>query len=213
MKNLVKAAFVGAFFCVSGAAQSAVVGGGITGGSTVGQGGVFVELDPNSTFTVGNNNFQDPNLYAFDEGQNILLGSDVTLEIGGTLSAGTEVASHYVFFDPRFSRSVQGYVEFDAEVLGIATATDTLLATDSLLNNNVTYLNPTLRGLESGDTAGIDPLNPFRILVDFTARTPGDYVRVLTSQSPSSPPAVPLPAGGVLILSALGALAAFRRKA
>jgi hypothetical protein len=197
-------------------AAAAVVGGMVTAGS-----GSFFELDPTlpgfgvgqPNLNVGNNTFQNNNLYAFNEDQNIILPSDITVD-GGTLTAGTVVASHYVFFDPRNFTGQQGYVDFDANIIGIATSTAQLSATDFLINNLVTYLNPGLRGLEGGDSAVVDGTIASRLLVNWQASTPGDYVRIFTAQSPSGPDPrdpdpvdpVPLPAGVFLLLSALGIL-------
>lgn len=214
-------AAAGALFLSVGMAPAAVVGGMVTSGS-----GSFVELDPTlpgfgvgqATLEVGNDTFQNNNLYAFNEDQNIILPEALTF--GGTmLSAGTIVASHYVFFDPDGSTSQEGYVDFDADILAIAGSTTDLAATDFLLNNLVTYLNPTLRGLEAGDSATIDGSDSKRLLVDWVASTPGDYVRVFTARSASGPDPrdpdtispVPLPAGGALLLGALGLLGLKKR--
>lgn len=189
-------------------AWSTIVSGSVTGGGALGAGGVFVKLSvPLTTSTpynsVGNDNFNNPNLYGFDESQNITLGAALGVDIvplGGSnpLAAGTLVASHYIFFDPQ-SNDITGLVNFDAEVLAIITSTGLLAASDFLANTGVNYLNPTLRGLEPGDVATISGTN--QISVDFNAASPGDYIRVLTARSPG---AVPEP--GTLALIALGAL-------
>jgi len=144
---------------------------------------------PNS---VGNDTFQSPDLYGFDESQNTTVtGSPLVLdEFSGlsTLPLGTVVASHYVFFDPT-SGHVRGVVNFDSRVLGILTTTAHLAASDYLANTGVNYLNPSARGLEAGDSVTIS--GPNQILFDTFASTPGDYVRVLTEFSPAA--AVPEP--------------------
>ena len=62
----------------------------MTGGTAQGAGGSFVKLSlplanpfgpPDS---VGNNNFQSPNLYGFDEDQNIKLTAPLTVDVGST---------------------------------------------------------------------------------------------------------------------------------
>ncbi|RKF16139.1 VPLPA-CTERM sorting domain-containing protein [Roseovarius spongiae] len=192
------------------ASSAAIVGGDVTHGS-----GSFSILDPTSTFSVGEDKFDDANLYAFNEDQNIIIPSAISVDIGTGPDKGDVVASHYVFFDPAALTSQKGYVDFDADIFGIATSTANLDASDFLLNNNVTYLNPSLRGLEAGDSVAIDTSNSKRLLIDWTASSPGDYVRVFTKQSSSGPPPsspVPLPAGAPLILTALGALALLRRR-
>lgn len=192
--------------CAS-SANAVVVGGMVTSGS-----GSFIELDPSTGFSVGNDTFQDPNLYAFNEDQNISIPSEIQVNIGTNPQAGEVVASHYVFFDPGPGTRQQGYVDFDADIFGVATSTAFLAASDFLINNAVTYLNPTLRGLESGDVVSIDPGNSKRLLVDWFAATPGDYVRVFTKESPTFDAPIPLPAAGWMLLGAVAGLAGLRRR-
>lgn len=215
MKFFLKAATIAASTLIATSASATVVGGAITGGSSLTQNGVFEKLDPAAGFNpgnkVGNDTFQTPNLYAFDEGQNIVIPATIAVNVGTSPVAGDTVASHYVFFDPKGSTSQKGYVDFDAEIYGIATQTSTLAASDFLALASVDYLNPGLRGLESGDSATIDPNNAMRLLVDWTASSPGDYIRVFTKRSPSVP-TVPVPAGAPLLLAALGGLGLMKRR-
>jgi len=156
------------------------------------QQGVFTELTlpfnpPNgSQNTVGEDTFQTPNLYAFNEGQNILLNQAYSVDIGTALVSGNTISSHYVFFDPNNSTDQQGWVDFDADIIAVITSTTNLDASDSFLNNNVNYLNPAARGLERGDIVSIgDGLgsNLNRLYVDWKASSPGDFVRVITGFS------------------------------
>lgn len=179
----------------SGNANATVVTGGVTLGS-----GSFVKLFPplanpfGAANSVGQDTFQNNNLYAFDEDQNVFVGPGNLLaeitpgNIAGTVLAGTEVASHYVFFDPQ-SATQTGYVDFDSNILAVFTSTPSLAASDYLANTGVNYLNPGLRGLEPGDSAVIDSTLAYRLNVHWTAASPGDYVRVLTAHSPSVPDA------------------------
>ena len=187
---------------MAGASQAAVVGGAVTGGTT--PLGTFVELSPGVGFNVGNDNQQSNNLFAFDEKQNLALLSALTPDVGGLIAAGTRVSSHYVFYDPVAGRRV-GYVDFYGSVLGILTSTGRLSATDAALGRSgVNYLSPGLRGLEPGDFA---TFTAKRVFVDFTASSPGDYVRVLTTG------AVPEPATWGLMLLGFGLVgAALRRR-
>lgn len=162
--------------------QALVVGGDILQQTCAGR---FEVLEPATGFTVGFDNFDTCNLYAFDEDQNIVLPDDIRVDVGGVdgvIAAGTEVASHYVFFD-----SVDGtqfaYVEFDAPILGVATDQATMGATDFLANTDVTYIGARLRGLETGDEVWIDPERPERLYVLWAGSSPGDYVRVFTERS------------------------------
>jgi len=186
----------------------------VTGGTAQTAGGIFVKLTvplanpfgpPNS---VGNDNFQSPDLYGFDEDQNILLTAPLTVNVGASpIPAGTVVASHYIFFDPGPTQHVIGTVNFDSQVIGILTSTGTLAATDFLANTGVNYLNPANRGLEAGDSVTIS--GPQQILFDTVASSPGDYVRVLTLFSPAAanaPEPASLPLLGVGLLSAVSLL-------
>ena len=147
--------------------------------------GTFVKLDPDDLFVVGQDNFDDDNLYAFDEDQNIVLSEPIRVDIGGqngVIPAGTTVASHYVFFDS-IAGTQMGFVYFDAPILGIAALEGTMAATDFLANTEVVYIGTELRGLEPGDTVWIDEEDPHRLWVYWAGSSPGDYIRVFTEKS------------------------------
>jgi len=210
-KKLLVFGFLGLNALLTFDAMAIIVGGQVTGGGALSQGGTFIDFGPApSGLVVGNDTFQDPNLYGFDEDQNIFLTSDLNIDVGGSvIGAGTQVASHYVFFDPGPGTTITGWVDFDSDILGIITSTPNLLASDFLLNNDVTYLNPGLRGLEAGDTAWIDATFSNRLNLSLFASTPGDYVRVLTAFSSGA--AVPVPAAAWLFATALIGLAGIGR--
>ena len=228
LKTVRKAAFlaVGAVSvaCMTSQAGATILvsGSSVTGGNS---GGSFVKLMPgftesNPDNTVGNDTFQTPDLYGFDEEQNIVLPGMLNVDdladgLGGgmgagSLAAGTLAASHYIFFDPGPSQSMEGTIEFDADILAVIFGRDNLLASDGLANTGVVYLNPTLRGLEAGDTVTITGLRT--IALDWTASTPGDYIRVLTAFSPGAQNAVPEPVTATLGALGLGALAMATRR-
>jgi hypothetical protein len=202
-------------FAISVPATASIISGSVTGGTAQTAGGTFVELTvplsnpfgpPDS---VGNDNFQSPNLFGFNEDQNILLAAPLKVDVGASpIPAGTTVASHYIFFDPGPSEQVIGRVNFDSDVLAIITSTGTLSASDFLANTGVNYLNPTARGLEAGDSVTIS--GPQQILFNTFASSPGDYVRVLTAFSPAA--AAPEPGSVALLVSGLVALAAVLRR-
>lgn len=194
-------------------AQANIIGGEVTTGN-----GSFIELsipftESTPDNTVGNNTFQNNNLYAFNEGQNIALSSALAVDdigggVAGALTAGTIVASHYVFFDPQNTASQIGYVDFDSNILGLITSTGLLAASDFLLNNSVTYLNPAARGLELN--TDLVTFSGSRVFVRWTASTPGDYIRVLTEYSPGIE--VPESSGLALMLLGLAGLVLRRRR-
>ena len=178
--------FASALALMAGPAFALVVDGGIVRQSGAGK---FVVLDPNQPFAVGEDTFDDDNLYAFDEDQNIVLEAPIRVDIGGVngrIATGTTVASHYVFFDSLSGIHV-GYVDFDAPILGIAAFQDTMGATDFLANTDVRYISTELRGLEQGDYVWIDEELPERLWVYWAGSSPGDYIRVFTEESKAVP--------------------------
>jgi len=153
--------------------------GTVTGGSAASAGGTFLQLcEPIGR--VGNDNFQRNDLFAFEEQQDVTLAADLGVDdpVAGTVTAGTLVSSYYVAFDPGGARDIVGTVTFPGQILGLATSTDPLTDSDVLGNETAIYLNPELRGLESGDFASFsgDTLS-----VTFAASSPGDYIRVLVA--------------------------------
>jgi len=192
-------------------AGATIIGGTVTGGGAFANGGVFIKLTPpianpfGPPNSVGNNTFQNNNLYGFDEDQNIVLAAPLNVDVVASgvvspLPAGSTVASHYIFFDPGPSTSMIGTVDFDSDIVAIITSTGFLLASDFLANTGVNYLNPGARGLEAGDDVTISGAR--QILFDTTASTPGDYVRVLTVFSPGA-----IPEPGTIFLLPIGMVA------
>jgi hypothetical protein len=185
------AALVLLSFAICIPAHATIISGIVTGGTAETAGGMFVKLtvplaNPfGAPDSVGNDNLQSPNLYGFDEDQNILPASPLSVDVGPSpIAAGMTVASHYIFFDPGPTQEVIGTVDFDSDILGIITSTGLLAASDFLANTGVNYLNPANRGLEAGDSVTIN--GPREMLFDTVASSPGDYVRVLTAFSPSA---------------------------
>lgn len=175
-----------ALVLTGGPALAGVLGGGIVQQHGQGQ---FIQLDPATGFTVGQDNFDTDHLYAFDEDQTITLTAPLAVDIGGSdgvIPAGSAVASHYVFFDSIDGFQI-GWVTFDAEILGIATQSDTLAASDFLAKSAVRYVSTRLRGLETSDMAWIDAENLNRLWVSWAGSSPGDYIRVFTRQIQSPP--------------------------
>lgn len=176
---------IAATMALATSAEATVIDGQILQQNGTGQ---FVILDPEDILAVGEDNFDDDNLYAFDEDQNIELVEPVRVDIGGeegVIPAGTVVASHYVFFDS-VAGTQYGFVYFDAPILGVAALQNTMAATDFLANTEVIYIGTELRGLEPGDTVWIDEDDPRRLFVYWAGSSPGDYIRVFTERSPGA---------------------------
>ena len=183
------------FYLVSFSTSATIVSGEVTDGISLKKGGRFAKLsvpflESNPENTVGKDTFNNPNLYGFDEDQNIEIANDLVVDIlpnsrgEGVIPAGKMVASHYIFYDPRGITTQTGKVTFDSNIIGIITSSLNLSASDRLANTGVTYLSPGLRGLESSDRVSIS--GPRTITVDWSAGSPGDYIRVLTEFSPGA---------------------------
>jgi len=170
-----------AFFSAS-SAMAVVIDGKILRQNGNGQ---FVILETTRSFSVGNDNFNTDDLYAFNEDQNILLTEPIRVDLGGikgVIPQGEVVASHYVFFDS-LAGIQHGYVDFDAPILGVAAFQETMAATDFLANNSINYISTELRGLERGDQIWVDEKDPNRLWVYWAGSSPGDYIRVFTEKS------------------------------
>ena len=167
------------------AAQATVVSGALTGGSAFAHGGTFVKLDPAAhPFTVGSDNFNTNNLYAFDEVQNFTLKHDLVANLGQTLiKAGTVISSQVVFFDPLLKKTTaKGTVKFSSDVLAVISTQSALIASNYLGIPSVTYLDPLSVGLEPGiDFLKIGAPHPTDLkIVTLNSDSPGDMVRVIT---------------------------------
>lgn len=212
MTNTYKPFMLLAFLAITTNTPASIVNGNITSG-----GGAWTFINNPAGLTVGNDTYQDSNLYGFNETQNVIINQDITgytqwnwlnnssTDISVAIATGTEVASHYIFFDPAGFETIEGWVDFDAEVLAIIVDTNTLSLTDSLMNTSVTYLNPGLRGLENWqDWVRVDPANANRIDLRLRASSPGDYIRVLTRHSIIAAAAVPEPS--IILMMGFGLL-------
>ncbi len=157
---------------------------------------------------VGNNNQQDPMVFAWNEQQNVVLPVDLVADVGGTILAGTRVASHGIVFDPVNATNTTASVTFDRPILGVLYLTDKLAATDALLGAPGTiYNSPSARGLENGAERASTLFSGNTLEFTWRASSPGDNVRVLTA-------AVPEPATWAMLIAGFGMVgfAARRRR-
>ena len=180
----------------AGASQAAIIGGSAS----------FQQLSGSSLpAAVGNNGINiDNTLFGFDEGI-VTLTSNLVFS-GGTISAGTRVASHLVFFDPKNkNNSVIGSVSFDQAILGFITVKNDLQATNSLFGlSSVSYGSTGGLGLEGGDSVSIASGNARALWLNLSERgnnPAGDYVRVFTLAPVTAP--VPEPSTYAMFLAGI----------
>ncbi len=158
------------------------IAGDITGGDAFLKGGQFKQIcDPIGP--VGDDNFDSFDLFAFEEQQAVELVEDLFLDNTTVVPAGEMVSSFYVIWDPIPTNRVVATLTLPDTIIGIIQDNAQLQDSEFLGNASATYLNPSMLGLETGDTATIDGAS---LSINFSAGSPGDSIRViLGSASPS----------------------------
>ncbi|OXU15429.1 hypothetical protein [Sedimentisphaera salicampi] len=145
-------------------------------------GGSVTVISP--PLNTGEDNHQIDELLGFNERQNVTLQSELALDYpNANIPAGATVSSHYIIYDPQDQANITGTVVTDEQVAGLIYETDKLNASDFLGLPGTNYLNPSMRGLESGDSASID--ETYTVSFDLGASTPGDYARIITASEPA----------------------------
>lgn len=163
-----------------------ILGGGVTGGNS---GGAFVEISPPSA--VGPDVLESPDLVGFDEAQGVVLTDPLPVRPGVVLGVGSEVSSHYVFFDPDNPGTLAGFVDFDEPIIGFISGPDALDATSLLFGApGVSYSAAPAIGPDTMDQFSVAPGMPNRLLVQYGANSPGDHLRVLTGTVVPEPAAL-----------------------
>jgi hypothetical protein len=178
-------------------------------GSAAPPAGGFQKIDaPVVLVSVGNrtserNGLDQTKVYGFDEKQSSVVMNDLTVNLGGattnngTLAAGTGVASHYVFFDPRGTLRAIGSVTFSQKILGILRTTGGIGDTNSAFGlPTVSYVSVSATGLESSDLITSISNDGKTLNYNWNAANPGDHIRVLT--------AVPEPATWAFMILGFG---------
>ena len=193
-----------ASFAFSGAASAATITG-LMGSSVIA-----------APATVGEDTPTNTEIQAFNEGVDILLALDLAVD-AGVIAAGTRVDSHMIFLNTLNDLLVTDTASysFSETILGVMSDQDgdNLFDSDDILSGTIDYIGGNYgdnRGLEdndSNDFYSIVGLNQFNIGMRVTE--PGDWVRVITASSVS---AVPVPAGLILLPTALFGLRTLRRR-
>lgn len=189
--------------CLAGAASAATITADTTTGAVIAAPAAVNNATP------GNN---DEITWAFNEITGLVLSA--ALNVGGvTLAAGTVVDSHMIFLNRDGSSNANpldvsiSQFSFSEAILAVITTSGQVNSTSSLLGApGTTYGN--LDGFEGNDYYQL--IDSDTIEVGMYVTQPGDWIRVVTASADT--PAVPLPAGGLLLLSGLGAIGALRRR-
>lgn len=198
-------------------ASAVIISGQITGGHSLANGGSFIEILDLDNLVIGGNRYNDFNLRAFNERQNVVSDDGIETDVGRDVAAGEVVASHYVIFDPDRSAGVEGTIYFDAPIIGVATSDNVIYDSDFLMNGTATYEHVRARGLESRDRVTLFEDQPNRLDLALWASSPGDFIRVFTETSQLaiergiSEIATPLPSAAVLLPAGLAGYGFARR--
>lgn len=182
-------------------------------------------------FDLSRNTTQDAGIQVFSEQTGVVVGADsVTLDylVGGnlnisdnatgvsTFSSGSFLTagtydSFLVHFDPIGAGSVDNIaVDFGSTIVGIivsnAGTSQLLNLSDVIFGTAATYDDHIGRRAEDNDSFSLTNASTLTFSLSANANHI-DNIRVLTEV-----PAVPLPAGGLLLLSALAGTAALKRR-
>jgi len=146
----------------------------------------------------------------FTELSNITLTEDVNIQLGdgsaGTLTAGTVVTSHMLYFDPEGDELLTVSdieILFDGEILGLIVSDQAMVDTHGLLGlSELNYYGGIDMNYGPNGAPDVELFEGSTLNVSLRA-SQGDYFRVLTTS---------VPAPGSLALVGLGGLIAGRRK-
>lgn len=175
----------------SGAVNAAIIGGSAS----------FEKLtttDIGASQVLGNGFQNNTKLFGFDE--QAVFSVDAALSGLTGLGVGTQVASHFVFFDPINTRNNTESVLFSQNILAVLFTKATLNATDAALGlAGINYYTGNLRGEEARDSHVVAGN---QLTVDWRASSPGDGIRVITGID--RPTNVPEPAAFMAAMAVFG---------
>jgi hypothetical protein len=112
------------------------------------------------------------------------------------ITAGTEVTSHLIHFDPYNGGVQDGIIAFGEDVLGISVRGTTLSAGDNSVSGELgavgtTYPSGTARAWDLGDGGYVELLGPRTIAVHTEVTAYFDQMRVVTAPCDSQPTDIP----------------------
>ncbi|WP_116598451.1 VPLPA-CTERM sorting domain-containing protein [Primorskyibacter marinus] len=167
---------------------------------------------------------------AFDEAQDVKLTSDIGVNGGRKIAAGTKVDSHMIFLNVKNGVSQRHYgltgslyndpgpvsFTFDGTILGVMADLNGLreAASNSQLASSSTLYPGSFeaRGMEENDWRNKNndwfTYSGNTIWLGMNVSQPGDWIRVVTA----APSPVPVPAAGLLLPIGFGALGLMRRR-
>lgn len=174
-------------------AMAVVTGGALTAGNAFTGGGTFQIIAPPTV--VGNDNFNNNNVRAFNEAQLVTLANALSVNTGAAIAAGTTVRSHFINFDPLIIRNVTGFATFNTPVLGIIWTRANLIASNFLGAPGTTYMTPPNVGF--GPVVDAASFVGNKVSFTLSGGSPGDSFRVITA-------AVPEPASWAMLLTGFG---------
>ncbi|MEO1015684.1 MAG: hypothetical protein AAFX08_10905 [Pseudomonadota bacterium] len=208
-----------AFALSATASQAAIIGVNDPGASSA---GTMAEILPTAPMAVNNGSQFNTGMQGFDERQNVVLASAVSVDNngeianGGVVAAGTRVDSHMIFLNKQ--NGVSGRLShedvvwsFSGEILGVISGTngaDEAASNAALGAVGTTYPGAfSNRGLENNDSYSVFGNE---LTVSMFVTQPGDWIRVITASPIPVPGALPLMLAG---LAGLGGLSRRRREA
>ncbi|MEZ4356224.1 MAG: hypothetical protein R3F16_21530 [Myxococcota bacterium] len=156
----------------------------MTGGQAASNGGTFLVVTGASIGTLGNNAFDDDNVRAFDEMQDLTLTSNLILDVvapgipSNVLGPGSTISSHYLIFDPATTTDAIGSISFDEPIVGVIRTNARFDDTDGTLGDPAVTYAIGSQGLESSDLISFSGST---LDFDLTTSSPGDAVRIITS--------------------------------
>lgn len=148
----------------------------IAGAAVVSTSNITFDASPPSVVT--GDAFNISGMYYFDEIQGYILASELAVDVGANISAGTSVDSYFVYHDPVGAEWQSGTMTFDADVLGVIHLQDALVASNYLGKPSLTYNLSCVNCWWDGPA--VISADKRTVTLSCSASSPGDFLRVIT---------------------------------